>query len=160
MARYARSTRASTRLCPICWRGIWESKITTRSPEPPMTPAIEFQSVSKIYHRMFSEERVAALADVSFEAAAGEVCAFLGPNGAGKTTSINILMGFLFADSGKVSVLGCEPGSIQAKQQIGFVPENFAFHKFLTAPQLLRMHLALAGKAGGEALIPELLARV
>jgi ABC-2 type transport system ATP-binding protein len=125
-----------------------------------MTPAIEFQSVSKIYHRMFSEERVAALADVSFEAAAGEVCAFLGPNGAGKTTSINILMGFLFADSGKVSVLGCEPGSIQAKQQIGFVPENFAFHKFLTAPQLLRMHLALAGKAGGEALIPELLARV
>src|ERR1035437_11064929 len=99
------------------------------------TPAIEFRDVSKMFHRRFSEERIAALSNVSFEAAAGEVCAFLGPNGAGKTTSINSLMGFLFADSGQVRVLGCEPGAIRAKQQIGFVPESFAFYKYLTGPK-------------------------
>jgi len=123
-------------------------------------PAIEFQGVTKVYRRVFREERIEALTDVSFEAAPGEVCAFLGPNGAGKTTSINLLMGFLFADSGRIRVLGLEPGDIRAKQQIGFVPENFAFYKYLTAPEILRLHLALAGQTDGDARIPELLARV
>jgi ABC-2 type transport system ATP-binding protein len=90
------------------------------------------------------------------------VCAFLGPNGAGKTTSISILMGFFFASSGEVRVFGYPPGDLRAKKQIGFLPENFAFHKFLTAPKLLRFHLQLAGRnpAAAGSLIPELLAKV
>jgi ABC-2 type transport system ATP-binding protein len=125
-------------------------------------PAIEFHQVSKVYRRIFSEERIAALSDVSFEAASGEVCAFLGPNGAGKTTSISILMGFFFADGGEIRVLGYPPGDVRAKQQIGFLPENFAFYKYLTAPKLVRMHLQLAGRglAGSEKRIAELLAKV
>ena len=122
---------------------------------------IEFQHVSKIYKRLFSEEKIAALSDVSFEALPGQVCAFLGPNGAGKTTSISILMGFFFANSGQVRVFGYPPGDIRAKEQIGFLPENFAFHKFLTAPKLLRFHLQLAGRdpAHAGSLIAELLAK-
>jgi len=125
-----------------------------------MSAAIEFHSVAKAYHRRFSSEYVAALSDVSFEAAAGEVCAFLGPNGAGKTTSINLLMGFQFADSGQIQVLGFEPGHVRAKERIGFVPENFAFYKYMTAGQLLKHHLSLAGRKPDGALIPELLAKV
>ncbi|MGB9457144.1 MAG: ABC transporter ATP-binding protein [Bryobacteraceae bacterium] len=124
--------------------------------------AIEFQNVTKVYRRMFREEQVTALSCVSFEAGSGEVCAFLGPNGAGKTTAIGLLMGFHFADSGEIRVLGCAPGDVRAKQQIGFLPENFAFYKYLTAPKLLRFHLALAGNGSVEAAarIPELLAKV
>ncbi|MDR3702053.1 MAG: ABC transporter ATP-binding protein [Candidatus Sulfopaludibacter sp.] len=124
--------------------------------------AIEFQGVSKVYKRWFSEERVEALSDVSFDVAPGEVCAFLGPNGAGKTTSIGILMGFHFANAGTVRVLGYEPGDVRAKEQIGFLPENFAFYKYLTGPKLLRLHRALAGRTapGDGALIAELLAKV
>jgi ABC-2 type transport system ATP-binding protein len=127
-----------------------------------MTAAIEFQGVTKVYQRRFSEERVEALTDISFEVAPGEVCAFLGPNGAGKTTSISILMGFLFADSGAIRVLGYEPGDVRAKEQIGFLPENFAFYNFLTGPKLLRFHMSLAGLPAGNAdnLIGELLAKV
>ncbi|HUP05469.1 MAG TPA: ABC transporter ATP-binding protein, partial [Bryobacteraceae bacterium] len=125
-----------------------------------MPPAIEFREVSKTFHNRFSEEWTTALSSVSFQAAQGEVCAFLGPNGAGKTTGIHILMGFLRPDSGEARVLGYEPGDIRAKQQIGFVPENFAFYRYLTGPQLMRMHLALAGRPEDDGLIAELLAKV
>jgi len=118
-------------------------------------PAIEFRNVSKSFRT------IPALSGISFEVAHGEVCAFLGPNGAGKTTSINVLMGFLYADSGEVVVLGQLPGDVRAKRQIGFLPENFAFYKHLSAPQLLRFHLQLAGlEAAGDTLIPELLRKV
>ena len=125
-------------------------------------PAIRFHGVSKTYQRRFSEERVEALRSVSFEVEAGEVCAFLGPNGAGKTTSIGILMGFLFANEGEASVLGYEPGDVRAKAQIGFLPENFAFYKYLTGPKLLRMHMALAGmdSRGSDERVLKLLTQV
>jgi len=111
-----------------------------------VTAAVEFAGVTKIYQRLFSEERVEALTDVSFTVSPGEVCGFLGPNGAGKTTSIGILMGFLFPNAGEVRVLDCPPGDVRAKAQIGFLPENFAFYKFLTGPKLLALHLALSGR--------------
>ena len=123
---------------------------------------IEFQNVTKVYKRLFSEEKLAALSDVSFETLPGQVCAFLGPNGAGKTTSISILMGFFFPTSGSVRVMGQPPGDTRAKEKIGFLPENFAFHKFLTAPKLLQFHLKLAGQNPPDSgkLIAELLRKV
>lgn len=125
-------------------------------------PAIEFREVTKVYRRRLGGTEIAALTNVSFEVAPGEVCAFLGPNGAGKTTSISILMGFQFADSGEIRVLGFAPGDVRAKQQTGFLPENFAFYKYMKAPKLLRFHADLAGisPAQSEALIPELLHKV
>jgi ABC-2 type transport system ATP-binding protein len=127
-----------------------------------MVPALEFQNVTKTYRRWLGGQQVAALSQVSFSVAEGEVCAFLGPNGAGKTTSISILMGFLYADWGRIRVLGSEPGSVHAKKRIGFVPENFAFYKHLNAEKLLQFHAKLAGVAEEKrvALIPDLIAKV
>ena len=121
-----------------------------------MPTVIEFGNVTKIFQHRFT-----ALSGVSFQVEAGEVCAFLGPNGAGKTTSIGILMGFLFPDHGEIRVLGLPPGDVRAKEKIGFLPENFAFYKHLTARELLRLHLALSGRRTvGDDLIAGLLARV
>jgi ABC-2 type transport system ATP-binding protein len=126
------------------------------------TPAIEFRNVTKVYRRRLAGQEIPALADVSFEVMPGEVCAFLGPNGAGKTTSISILMGFLSADAGEIRVLDCEPGDVRAKQQIGFLPENFAFYKYLNAERLLRFHCVLAGRQpeGRDVFIRDLLDKV
>lgn len=125
-------------------------------------PAIEFSDVTKIYQRRFAGVRVPALSQVSFEVARGEVCAFLGPNGAGKTTSMSILMGFMDADQGQARVLGYVPGDVRAKERIGFVPENFAFYRYLNAEKLLRFHLRLSGRrvASPGELIAGLLAKV
>jgi ABC-2 type transport system ATP-binding protein len=127
-----------------------------------MTAAIEFNRVSKTYRRFLGGLRIPALSDVSFRVMPGEICAFLGPNGAGKTTSISILMGFLYADRGRIEVLGCEPGDIRAKAKIGFVPENFSFYKHLNAPQLLRFHARIAGvrEDSTEPLVRELVGKV
>jgi ABC-2 type transport system ATP-binding protein len=126
------------------------------------TPAIEFSGINKVYPRRFGGVQVAALSNISFEVARGEVCAFLGPNGAGKTTSMNILMGFIYASSGRSCVLGYEPGDVRAKERIGFLPENFAFYRYLNADKLLQFHLRLSGRqlADPAALIASLLAKV
>jgi len=127
-----------------------------------VTPAIEFVGVSKTYQKRFRKLRVAALSEISFEVARGEICGFLGPNGAGKTTSMNILMGFVDADRGQSRVLGRAPGDVRAKAQIGFLPENFAFYRHLDAADLLRFHLRLSDRriADGDGLIAELLTKV
>src|SRR5437899_1800057 len=126
------------------------------------TPALEFADVTKIYQRRFRKARIPALDNVSFQVAPGEVCAFLGPNGAGKTTSMSILMGFIYSDRGKTRVFGYPPGDVRAKQRIGFLPENFAFYRYLNAEKLLRFHLHLSGRQidNPEALIASLLAKV
>ncbi len=125
-------------------------------------PAIEFAEVTKTYQRRLARDRVPALSQVSFQVAPGEVCAFLGPNGAGKTTGMSILMGFIYSDAGRTRVFGYPPGDVRAKQRIGFLPENFAFYRYLNAEKLLRFHLHLSGRQASDpgALIAGLLAKV
>src|SRR3954463_10645619 len=124
----------------------WISRAKTNQERSAVaSPAIEFADVTKVYQRRFRGARVPALSKISFEVARGEVCAFLGPNGAGKTTSMNILMGFIYADSGRSRVFGYAPGDVRAKQRVGFLPENFAFYRYLNAEKLLQFHLRLSG---------------
>jgi ABC-2 type transport system ATP-binding protein len=123
-------------------------------------PVIELQDVTKVYRSPFSTQRVEALSHVSFVVEAGEICAFLGPNGAGKTTTINLLMGLHRADSGQIRVLGCPPDDVKARMRIGFLPESFAFYRYLTAAKLMHLHRTLAGNTAAAARVPELLAQV
>ena len=44
--------------------------------------------------------------NASFDVYAGEIFGFLGPNGSGKTTTIKMIMGFLFPDSGDITICG------------------------------------------------------
>ena len=63
---------------------------------------------------------VRAVADVSFDVAAGTVCALVGPNGAGKTTLFNVVTNLFAPDSGTVAMdgaplAGLSPGAIAAR---------------------------------------------
>ena len=52
---------------------------------------------------------VAAVDNISFDLAPGEVVGFLGPNGAGKTTTLKMLAGLLHPTSGEATVLDYVP---------------------------------------------------
>jgi ABC-2 type transport system ATP-binding protein len=75
----------------------------------------------------------------------GEVFGFLGPNGAGKTTAVKMLLGLVHPTSGEGQVLGEAPGSNRDRARVGFLPEHFRFHDWLTAAEFMRLHGELYG---------------
>lgn len=90
---------------------------------------------------------------------AGETFGLLGPNGAGKSTFVKMLVGLLAPTAGEARILGHPLGSLEARREIGFLPENFRYHDWLTARELLEFHGALRGLGVREVRrrIPEVL---
>lgn len=103
-----------------------------------------------------------AVQDLTLTVKRGEVFGFLGANGAGKTTSIKMLLGLTRPTSGTAVLLDQPLGSRQARSRIGYLPEHFRFHPWLTAAEFLTLHGRLLGleKAQQTAVIPDLLALV
>jgi len=68
----------------------------------------------------------------------GESFGFLGPNGAGKSTVIKILMNFIRADSGELTINGDSILNPTIRRHVGYLPEQPIFYDHLTAEELLR----------------------
>jgi ABC-2 type transport system ATP-binding protein len=86
-----------------------------------------------------------AVRDLTLQVRQGEVFGFLGPNGAGKTTSIKMLLGLIEPTSGDASLLGAPLRDRAARARIGFLPEHFRFHDWLSAAEFLTLHGQLYG---------------
>jgi len=85
------------------------------------------------------------ITNVSLSVKEGEVFGFLGKNGAGKSTFIRTLLGLLHPTSGTASVLGRPIGDIEARRKIGYLPELFQYHSWLSGCELLETHARLYG---------------
>ncbi|MFQ5422280.1 MAG: ABC transporter ATP-binding protein [Anaerolineae bacterium] len=103
-----------------------------------------------------------AVADLTLQVERGEIFGFLGPNGAGKTTSVKMLLGLTAPTAGTAALLGRPLGDLSARARIGFLPEHFRFHEWLTAAEFLDLHGRLFGMSKGArtAVSPDLLALV
>ena len=86
-----------------------------------------------------------AVEDLTLSVEPGEVFGFLGPNGAGKTTSVKMLLSLISPTSGSGSLFGKPLGDPLARSQVGFLPEHFRFHDWLTAREFLGLHADLYG---------------
>jgi ABC-2 type transport system ATP-binding protein len=84
----------------------------------------------------------------------------LGPNGAGKTTVIKMLLGLVRPDAGDVLLLGRSAGDPHARTRVGYLPELFRYQPWLTAAEVLALHVRLAGASVSAADRRECLAVV
>lgn len=78
--------------------------------------------------------------DISLSIKDGEVFSFLGKNGAGKSTFIKTLLGLLKPTDGKAEIFGKPIGDVEARKKIGYLPELFQYHTWLTGYELLNFH--------------------
>src|SRR4051794_40832152 len=114
---------------------------------------IETHGLRKAYGRKV------AVADLTLDVLRGEVFGFLGPNGAGKSTAVKMLLGLVRPSGGQARVLGEQPGRTSVLARLGFLPEHFRFHEWLTASEFLDLHGRLYGMdpARRRQRIPQLL---
>jgi gliding motility-associated transport system ATP-binding protein len=107
---------------------------------------IEVANLSKRYGDL------AAVRDVSFTAADGEILGFLGPNGAGKTTTMRIITGFMPATTGTVRVDGFDvfEQSNEVRRRIGYLPENPPLYGDMAVAPYLRFVARLKGMARAQ----------
>src|ERR671916_66790 len=107
----------------------------------PPSPAVWCSGLRKRYGRQTAVE------DVSFSVARGEVLGLLGPNGAGKTTVIKMLLGLVRPDAGEVLLLGRPATDPRSRVRVGYLPELFRYQPWLTATEVLDLHVRLSGTA-------------
>jgi gliding motility-associated transport system ATP-binding protein len=95
-----------------------------------------------------------AVEDVSFSIASGQILGMLGPNGAGKTTTIRMITGFLPPTAGRVNVAGIdlEQKPVEARRQIGYLPETVALYPEMRVREYLGYRARLEGLRGRAAL--------
>jgi ABC-2 type transport system ATP-binding protein len=106
---------------------------------------VEFDQVCKDYPRgLWHRGAVHAVADVSLRIETGEVFGLLGPNRAGKTTLVKLLLSLCRPTRGRVSRLGQPANQRGTLARTGYVHENQAFPRYLTASGLLEFYGALS----------------
>jgi ABC-2 type transport system ATP-binding protein len=116
-------------------------------------------SVVTVEHLSKRYGDLAALQDVSFEVAGGEVVALLGPNGAGKTTTMEILEGFQAPSGGAARVLGQAPSRAGRgwRARVGLVLQSTSLDPQLTVREALGVFASLFPRPRPVAEVLELI---
>jgi len=111
------------------------------------TTVLEAEHLTKRYGDLI------AVNDLSLTVAEGEVLGLLGPNGAGKTTTINMLVGLMKPDSGKVTYRGQQlSGEDQGTiNRVGVCPQEIVLWKKLTCLEQLQFMGEMYGVGSQEA---------
>ena len=109
-------------------------------------PAIRLEGVTKRFGGL------AAVDDVTFDVAQGELFGFLGPNGAGKSTTIRMLTTLLRPTAGRLSLNGYDVVRDQgeARKSFGIVFQDASVDTDLTAYENMELHAVLYGVPWSE----------
>jgi ABC-2 type transport system ATP-binding protein len=110
-------------------------------------PAVEARGLI----RRFGDD--AALQEVSFDVAPGELYGIIGPDGAGKTTLFRILVTLLLPDAGSARVLGRDVVKElwKLRTRIGYMPGRFSLYPDLSVIENLTFFASLFDTTVAEA---------
>lgn len=110
--------------------------------------AVEICDIHKSFPGHWGRGGVYAVKGVSLSIPEGSVYGLIGPNGSGKSTIMKALVGLLAPDAGSCSVFGQPATAAVNRKEIGFLPENPYFYKFLTGEETVRFYGKLCGLSG------------
>jgi len=111
---------------------------------------IQTKSLTKSYKLPDKKTRL-AVDSLSIEVGEGTAFGFLGPNGAGKTTTIKMILNFLEPTSGEVHLFDLCASDPKSRKDIGYLPEQPYFPKFLKPIEVVSLHAQLSGYSGKQA---------
>ena len=112
--------------------------------------AVEIADIHKSFPGHWGRGGVYAVKGVSLSIPAGSVYGLIGPNGSGKSTIMKALVGLLSPDAGSCRVFGQPATAASNRREIGFLPENPYFYKFLTGEETVRFYGRLCGLHGAK----------
>lgn len=115
------------------------SKLDGRSLSEPMEPENTNKLILRDFSKKYASSSVYAVQNANLEVDGGDIFGFLGPNGAGKSTIIKSIVGIQPITSGQIEVCGYDVDrqSVEAKRQIGFVPDHYALYEKLTGREYI-----------------------
>ncbi len=113
---------------------------------------LSISGVTKKYGKTLAND------NISFAVGDGQIGVLLGPNGAGKSTIIKCITGLL-RFTGRIEIGGYENTSLEAKRQLGYIPEMPAVYDLLTVSEHLEF-IRRAYKETDEAYTQQLLERL
>ncbi len=99
-----------------------------------MEAVIEINSLSIHY------KTHCAVDGLSFDVKRGEIFGFLGPNGAGKSSTIKAILGLVDYHAGEIKLHGLLPSNPDSRRQIGYLPEEANYYRFLTPTEILTFY--------------------
>lgn len=114
----------------------------------PATPAVRIRDLRKVFPVHLRRRQVTALRGLSLDIPAGHVYGLLGPNGSGKSTTLKILLGLVTPTSGTSEIFGVPSDRVASRVDVGFLPENPYFYKFLTGSETIAFYGRLCGLGG------------
>ncbi|MCI1709499.1 MAG: ABC transporter ATP-binding protein [Chiayiivirga sp.] len=105
---------------------------------------IETRQLCKRYGRFTAVDRI------EFTVQPGQVLGFLGPNGAGKSTTMKMIAGFLAPTAGSAKVCGfdVQEQPIEARRELGYLPEGAPSYGEMTPRQFLEFVADVRGLRG------------
>ncbi|MBL9201949.1 MAG: ABC transporter ATP-binding protein [Opitutaceae bacterium] len=118
-------------------------------------PAIELRGLVKDFSVGLRGVKLRAVDHLDLRVEAGQVYGLLGPNGSGKSTTIKLLLGLLAPSAGSGAIFGVPSGRVEARREVGYLPEAPYFYRHLTGRELVRFYGKMCG-LGGAALTARL----
>lgn len=107
-----------------------------------MDPMLTLDNIRKKYGT------IVAVDGLSLTVQRGDVLGLLGPNGAGKSTIVNLAVGLLAPDSGRVAIDDADPQQPPVRRRLGVAPQALALYDMLSGDENLRFFGEVYGLAG------------
>ena len=112
--------------------------------------AVAIRGLTKIFPVPLHRHSIVAVRDLNLRVEPGEVYGLLGPNGSGKSTTLKIILGLVSPSRGRTEIFGRDSRLVESREEVGFLPENPYFYKYLSGEETLRFFGRLCRLGGAR----------